>query len=214
MQIFLDTAIVDEIREAASWGIVDGVTTNPSLIARSGRKFEDAVKEICSVVDGPISAEVTSDDSAGMVKEAEHLAKIHKNIVIKVPTTPEGLKAIKELSKKGIKTNATLVFSANQALLVAKAGATYCSPFIGRLDDAGEEGMQLVAEIVKIYKNYSIKTKIIVASVRHPMHVVEAAVLGADIATVPFKVLKQMIKHPLTDIGIAKFKADWKKVPK
>lgn len=209
MKIFLDTADVGHIREAASWGVVDGVTTNPSLIARSGRDFKEVVKEICEIVDGPISAEVVSEDAEGMVKEAIGLDKLHKNTVIKIPTTEEGLKAIHALKKKSIKTNATLVFSANQALLVAKAGASYCSPFIGRLDDAGHYGMDLIEDVVEIYGNYGIKTEVIVASVRHPMHVVESAKIGAHIATVPFDVLKKMIKHQLTDIGMKKFLSDW-----
>lgn len=214
MKIFLDTANVDDIREANSWGIIDGVTTNPSLIAREGRDFKEVVEEICSIVDGPISAEVVSMDALGMVKEARPLAKIHDNITIKVPMTPEGLKATKELALRGIKTNVTLVFSANQALLAAKAGATFVSPFIGRLDDAGHDGMQVVRDIVAIYMNYAFDTEIIVASVRHPLHVIDAAKMGAHICTVPFKVLQLMAKHPLTDIGIEKFLADWDKVPK
>ena len=214
MKIFLDTANVEEIREASSWGIVDGVTTNPSLIAKEGRNFEDVVKEICSIVNGPISAEVISLDARGMVKEAKELAKIHENINIKIPVIPEGLKAIKELSARGIKTNATLVFSANQAILAAKAGATFASPFIGRLDDAGHDGMKVVHDIVQIYVNYAFDTEVIVASVRHPLHVIDAAKAGAHICTVPWKVLQLMVKHPLTDIGVERFLADWEKVPK
>lgn len=214
MKIFLDTANVDDIKEASSWGIVDGVTTNPSLIAREGRDFKEVVEEICSIVDGPISAEVVSEDAKGMIKEARDLAKIHENITIKIPMTPEGLKATKECAARGIKTNVTLVFSANQALLAAKAGATFVSPFVGRLDDGGHDGMQIVRDISHIYMNYAFDTEIIVASVRHPIHVLESAKAGAHIATVPFKVLKQMAKHPLTDIGIEKFLADWEKVPK
>jgi len=214
LKIFIDTAKVEEIRTANSWGIVDGVTTNPSLVHRSGRTFEECINEIVQIVDGPISAEVISLDSKGMVKEARELAKIHKNINIKIPITPEGLKAIKVLSQEGIKTNATLCFSANQAILVAKAGATFVSPFIGRLDDIGNEGMQIVREIVQIYKNYDFETKVIVASIRHPMHVIDAAKIGADIVTVPFDVLEKMVKHALTDVGIKRFLDDWAKVPK
>ncbi|KYK29880.1 MAG: transaldolase [Candidatus Proteinoplasmatales archaeon SG8-5] len=214
MKIFLDTANVEHIKEANSWGIIDGVTTNPSLIAREGRDFKEVVKEICAIVDGPISAEAVSPDARGMVKEGKELSKIHKNINIKIPMTAEGLKATKELTDLGIKTNVTLVFSPNQALLAAKAGATFVSPFIGRLDDAGHEGMQIVHDIVQIYLNYAFDTEIIVASVRHPLHVVESAKTGAHIATVPWDVLQKMVKHPLTDIGIEKFLADWEKVPK
>ncbi|EYE89805.1 transaldolase [Fervidicella metallireducens AeB] len=214
MKIFIDTANVDEIREAESWGILSGVTTNPSLIAKEGRDFVEVVKEITSIVDGPISAEVISLEHEGMVKEARELAKIHKNIVIKIPMTIEGLKAVKILSSEGIKTNVTLIFSSAQALLAAKAGATYVSPFLGRLDDIGMEGMNLIREIVTIFDNYGIETEIIAASVRHPMHAVEAALAGSHIATIPFNVLKQMTKHALTDIGIEKFLKDWEKVPK
>lgn len=214
MKIFLDTANIEEIREANSWGIIDGVTTNPSLIAKEGRNFEDVVKEICSIVNGPISAEVISLDAKGMVKEAKELAKLHENINIKIPVIPEGLKAIKELSARGIKTNATLVFSANQAILAAKAGASFVSPFIGRLDDAGHDGMKVVHDIVQIYVNYAFDTEVIVASVRHPLHVIDAAKAGAHICTVPWKVLQLMVKHPLTDIGVERFLADWGKVPK
>jgi len=214
MKIFLDTANVEHIKEANSWGIIDGVTTNPSLIAKEGRDFKEVVEEICSIVDGPISAEAVSMDAKGMVKEGRELAKIHENINIKIPMTAEGLKATKELTAKDIKTNVTLVFSPNQALLAAKAGATFVSPFIGRLDDAGHEGMQIVHDIVQIYLNYAYDTEIIVASVRHPVHVVEAAKTGARIATVPWNVLQLMVKHPLTDVGIDKFLADWEKFPK
>ncbi len=214
MKIFLDTANVNEIREAASWGILDGVTTNPSLIAKEGRKFVDVVKEITTLVDGPISAEVVSMEAEDMVREALPLAGIHPNITIKIPMCPEGLKAVKVLAGKKIKTNVTLVFSANQALLAAKAGATFVSPFVGRLDDASHVGMDLVREIIPIYQNYDFDTQVIVASVRNPLHVVEAAKAGAHVATVPFAVLKQMAAHPLTDIGIKKFLADWEKVPK
>ena len=214
MKIFLDTANIEQIKEANSWGIIDGVTTNPTLIAREGRKFEDVVREICEIVDGPISAEVVSLDAEGMVKEARELAKIHKNIVIKIPMTAEGLKAVKVLSAEGIKTNVTLVFQPSQALLAAKAGATYVSPFVGRLDDISNWGMDLVRTIVDIFKNYDFKTEVIVASVRNPTHVVEAALAGAHIATVPYKVLKQLVNHPLTDIGIERFLKDWETVPK
>jgi transaldolase len=214
MKIFLDTANVEHIKEANSWGIIDGVTTNPSLIAREGRSFKEVVEEICSIVDGPISAEAVSQDAKGMVKEGRELVKIHDNVNIKIPMTSEGLKAVRELTARDIDTNVTLVFSANQALLAAKAGATFVSPFIGRLDDAGHEGMQIVHDIVQIYLNYAFDTEIIVASVRHPLHVVEAAKTGAHISTVPWKVLQLMVKHPLTDIGIEKFLADWETVPK
>jgi len=215
MKLFIDTANVNEIREAHSWGIICGVTTNPSLIAKEGRDFKEVVNEICSIVDGPISAEVISLKAEGMIEEARDLAKIHKNIVIKIPMTAEGLKAVSVLSKEGIKTNVTLIFSAAQALLAAKAGATYVSPFVGRLDDIGQNGIELIKEIVQIFKNYpDIKTEIIAASIRHPIHVIEAAKAGAHIATVPFKVLEQMTKHALTDVGIERFLKDWEKVPK
>ncbi len=214
MKIFLDTANIDEIKEANSWGIIDGVTTNPSLIAREGKDFKEVVKEICSIVDGPISAEVVSMDAKGMVKEARELVKIHDNITIKIPMCAEGLKATKELSLRGIKTNVTLIFSANQALLAAKAGATFVSPFVGRLDDNGQEGMQIIRDIVQIFMNYGFDTEVIVASVRHPIHVIDSAKAGAHIVTLPLKVLKLMASHPLTDNGIEKFLADWEKVPK
>jgi transaldolase len=214
MKIFIDTANVEHIKEANSWGIIDGVTTNPSLIAKEGRDFKQVIKEITEIVDGPISAEVISLTADKMVPEAEKLAKMHKNIVIKVPMTAEGLKATKALSKKGIKTNVTLVFQPVQALLAAKAGATYVSPFVGRLDDISHVGMDIVRTICQIYKNYNYKTEIIVASVRHPNHVIEAALAGAHICTIPYNVLVQLVKHPLTDIGIDKFLADWEKVPK
>lgn len=212
MKIFVDSAVVDEVRKAAEWGLADGVTTNPTLVAKSGRDFRTVVKEICALVDGPVSAEVMSDDSAGMVKEALELAKIHKNVIIKVPMTPEGMKAVRELKKKGVKTNVTLVFSANQALIAAKAGADYVSPFVGRLDDKGEKGMDVVKDILQVYRNYGMKTKVIVASVRSVEHMKEAALLGADVATVPFRVLEEMFRHELTDAGIKKFKEDWEKV--
>lgn len=209
MKFFLDTANVEKIKEFAELGIVDGVTTNPSLIAKEGRDFHEVIKEICSIVDGPVSAEVISLEAEGMIKEARELAKIADNVVIKVPMTKEGLKAVNVLSKEGIKTNVTLVFSANQALMAAKAGASYVSPFVGRLDDIGHDGMKLIEDVVKIFRNYDIKTEVIVASVRHPMHALESAKIGADIATIPFDVLDKMFKHPLTDIGIEKFLKDW-----
>ena len=214
MKLFIDTANVNEIREAEAWGVICGVTTNPSLIAREGRDFVEVVKEITDIVDGPISAEVISLEHEGMIKEARELAKIHKNIVIKIPMTIEGLKAVKVLSKEGIKTNVTLIFSSAQALLAARAGATYVSPFLGRLDDVGMDGMYLIEEIVNIFDNYGIETEIIAASIRNPIHVEKAALAGAHIATVPFNVLQQMTKHPLTDIGIDRFLKDWEKVPK
>lgn len=209
MKFFIDTANVEEIKVANDLGVICGVTTNPSLIAKEGRDFIEVVKEITEIVDGPISAEVISLDAEGMVKEAEKLVQIHKNIVIKLPMTEEGLKATKILSKKGIKTNVTLIFSSVQALLAARAGATYVSPFVGRLDDIGQNGMDLIAEVVEIFKTNNIETQIIVASVRNPIHVSQAAILGADIATVPLKVIKQMTKHPLTDKGIENFLKDW-----
>jgi len=214
MKIFLDTANVEHIREASSWGIVDGVTTNPTLIAREKRNFRDVVEEICSIVDGPISAEVVSMKSEEMVKEAKELASIHKNIVIKVPIIPEGLKTMKKLKEMGIKTNATLVFSPNQALLAAKAGATYVSPFIGRLDDIGHIGMDIVRDIMIIFENYNFETQVIVASIRNPIHVIDAALIGAHIATVPYDTLQKMVKHSLTDVGIDRFLKDWETVPK
>ncbi len=214
VKLFIDTANVDEIRKANDMGVICGVTTNPSLIAKEGRVFEDVVKEITSIVDGPISAEVISLDSEGMIREAVELSKIHKNIIIKLPMTVEGLKAVKVLHKEKIKTNVTLIFSAGQALLAAKAGATYVSPFAGRLDDIGNDGMNLVKEIVDIFRNYEIDTEIIAASIRHPMHVIEAAKLGCHIATVPYKVILQLTKHPLTDKGIDQFLKDWETVPK
>lgn len=214
MKIFLDTANVEQIKEAASWGILDGVTTNPTLMATEKRAYDEIVKDIVTIVDGPISAEAVCTTADEIVKEAMALSKMHKNIVVKIPMCIEGLKAVKRLSKEGVKTNVTLVFSANQALLAAKAGATYVSPFVGRLDDISGHGMKLVEQIVKVYRNYGFKTQIIVASVRHPIHVLEAALMGADIATVPFDVLKKMTQHSLTDIGIEKFKSDYEKLPK
>ena len=214
MQLFIDTANIDEIREAASWGVVSGVTTNPSLIAKERRDFKTVVKEISEIVDGPISAEVLSETADQMIPEARDLAKIAKNIVIKIPMTREGLKAVKVLTKEGIKTNVTLVFSATQGLMAALAGATYVSPFIGRLDDISTDGMDLVADLVTIIENYGLETKVIAASVRHPMHVLEAAKASSHIATVPCKVLETMLNHPLTDAGIKRFKDDWAKVQK
>lgn len=212
MKIFIDSANVQKIRELNDLGLIDGVTTNPTLVSTEGKPFRQILKEICSIVDGPISAETVSLDAKGMLAEADELVKIHKNIVIKIVNTPEGLKAVKALSKKGIKTNVTVTFSALQALLAAKAGATYISPFIGRIDDTGHDGMQVVRDIVQIYKNYGYKTQVLVASVRHPIHVLEAAKIGADIVTCPPDVIEKMYRHPLTDIGIKRFLDDWKKV--
>jgi hypothetical protein len=212
MKFFIDTANVDEIKEINNWGVIDGVTTNPSLIAKEKRDFKQVIKEIASIVDGPISAEVISLDSKNMVNEARELAKINKNIIIKIPMTEEGLKAVNILSKENIKTNVTLVFSATQALLASKAGASYVSPFLGRLDDISTDGMNLIEDICQIFSIYDIDTQIIAASVRTPMHVLQIAKSGADIATVPYKVFKQMLKHPLTDIGIEKFLKDWESV--
>lgn len=212
MKLFIDTANIDEIREINEWGVISGVTTNPSLVAKEGRDLKEVIHEITSIVDGPISAEVISLEKDGMVKEARELAKIHPNIVIKIPMTKEGLKAVNILSKEGIKTNVTLVFSPNQALLAAKAGATYVSPFIGRLDDIGNEGMDVIHDIVEMFEIHNIDTEIIAASIRHPMHVVEAAKAGAHIATIPYKVFTQMLNHPLTDIGIERFLKDWEKL--
>jgi transaldolase len=219
MKLFIDTADLNEIKEIASWGILDGVTTNPTLLAKSGRSFQEVIDEIFDLVDGPISLEVLSEKADDMRKEAKQIIskipqKYRKNVAIKIPMTPEGLKAVKALSKEGIKTNVTLIFSANQALLAAKAGATFVSPFIGRLDDNGQEGMQVIEEIMDIFCNYDIETEVIVASIRHPIHVIEAARLGADIATVPPDVIRKMAKHPLTDAGIQSFLNDWKKVKK
>ena len=214
MKIFIDTANLDQIKEINSWGILDGVTTNPTLVAKEGCDFETRVRDICQVVDGPISAEAVSMEAEGMIKEARQLSKIHKNIIVKIPMTSEGLKAVKVLSKEGIKTNVTLVFSPNQALLAAKAGATYVSPFVGRLDDISHDGMAIVRDIVTIFRNYGFKTQVIAASMRHPVHVTEAALAGAHVATIPYDVLKKMIKHNLTDEGIQKFLNDWEKVPK
>lgn len=209
MKFFIDSANLDEIRRAANMGLVDGVTTNPSLVAKEGINFEKRLAEICEVVDGPISAEVVATDSASMLREGRALAKIHQNIVVKAPLTPEGLVATKTLSSEGIKVNVTLCFSAVQALLAAKAGASFISPFVGRLDDISTDGMQLIRDIRTIYSNYGFKTEILVASIRHPIHVLEAAKIGADVATMPYKVFEQLTKHPLTDIGLKNFLKDW-----
>lgn len=212
MKIFIDTANIEEIKEAVSWGVVDGVTTNPSLAAKEGKDFKKLLEEIINLLDGPISAEVISLEMNGMLKEARELSQIHKNVVIKIPLIKEGIKAVKILSLEGIKTNVTLCFSAAQALLAAKAGASYISPFVGRLDDVSFNGMELVSQISQIYRNYNYSTEIIVASVRNPIHVLDSALIGADIATVPFKVIDQLFNHPLTDIGIEKFLKDWNKL--
>ena len=211
MKFFIDTANIEEIKEANAMGMVDGVTTNPSLIAKEGRDFKEIIAEICKIVDGPISAEVISLDTEGMVREARDLARIHDNIVVKIPMTVEGLKAVRQLTSEGIKTNVTLIFSPLQALMAAKAGATYVSPFVGRLDDLSQEGMQLVEQIVEIYSNYAFDTEIIVASIRNPLHVLDSALIGADIATIPFNVLSKLASHVLTDKGIKAFLDDWKK---
>ncbi len=212
MKIFLDTANLEQIKEAASWGLVDGVTTNPTLVSKENMKFEDLIKKICSVVPGPVSVECVSTKAKDIVKEAKGLAQLADNVAVKIPICVEGLKATKVLSGEGIKVNTTLIFSSNQALLAAKAGTAFVSPFIGRLDDISHEGMNLIDEIVAIFNNYGFETEIIVASIRHPLHVVEAALAGADIATIPFPVLDKMVKHPLTDIGMEKFLKDWGKV--
>jgi len=212
MKIFLDTGNIEEVRQAASLGVLDGVTTNPSLIAKESGDFKDIVREICKIVDGPVSAEVVATDTEGMLKEGRELAKIHQHVVVKIPILPAGLRAIHQLKKEGIRTNCTLVFSANQALLAAKAGASMVSPFIGRLDDASWNGMDLIRDICAIYANYDFDTEVLTASIRHPLHVVEAALAGSDIATMPYKVFEQMVKHPLTDIGLERFLADWEKV--
>lgn len=209
MRFFIDTANVNEIREVNEWGVLAGVTTNPSLVAKEGRDFVETLKEIIDIIDGPISAEVISLEAEGMIEEGEKLASLSKNIVIKVPMTVEGLKAVKHFTKKKIKTNVTLVFSATQALLAARAGATYVSPFLGRLDDISQDGLQLISDISEIFEMHDIETEIISASVRHPLHVVECAKMGADIATIPYKIFKQMAQHPLTDAGIERFLADW-----
>jgi transaldolase len=214
MKFFIDTADVKEIRAAWEMGVVDGVTTNPSLIAKTGRGFEETIKDICAIVDGPISAEVVGLAAPEMIAEGRQLAALHRNIVVKIPMTTEGMKAVKALTAEGIRTNVTLCFSANQALLAAKAGATYISPFVGRLDDISQDGMDLIRDIVLIYRNYGFATQVLVASVRNPVHVLESARIGAHVATVPFSVINQLAQHPLTDAGIKKFLADWEKVPK
>jgi len=211
MKFFIDTANINEIKEAAALGILDGVTTNPSLVSKEGKDFRKLLDEILAIVDGPVSAEVISTDYEGILKEAHELSKMHKNIVVKVPLIKEGLKAVRTLSNESIKTNVTLCFSASQALLAAKAGATYISPFVGRLDDISHDGMELISQIVQIYKNYSYKTEVLVASIRHPLHLVEAALMGADVCTMPFSVIDKLFNHPLTDIGLEKFLSDWKK---
>jgi transaldolase len=211
MKIFLDTANVAEIKEAASLGVLDGVTTNPSLVAKEKRDFKQVLEEICSTVKGPVSAEVVSTDYSGMVREGQELAKIHPNIVVKVPIIKEGLKAIKTLSSEGIRINCTLIFQPMQALLAAKAGATFVSPFIGRLDDVSQAGMEIISQMRQIFDNYTIETEILAASLRHPMHALEAALLGADIGTMPYSVFEQLIKHPLTDVGLKRFLEDWEK---
>lgn len=213
MQIFLDTGNVEEIKQALDIGILDGVTTNPSLISKTGRPFLEVAREILSLVDGPVSLETVSLNADGMVKEAKMLAELGDNVVAKIPMTPEGMKAVRMLEDEGIPTNVTLVFSPTQALLAAKAGATYVSPFVGRLDDVSNDGMKIIREIKQIFDNYSIETQIIVASVRHPMHVLEAALIGADICTMPFEVYKKLFQHPLTEKGIDLFLKDWEKVP-
>jgi len=214
MKLFIDTAMIDEIKEAWSWGILDGVTTNPTHVAASGKKFHQVIEEICSIVDGPISAEAVSLDAAGIVKEAKEISKIHKNIVVKVPVIREGIKATKQLTELGIKTNLTLNFNASQALLAAKVGAAYISPFVGRLDYINQVGMDLVRQIKQIYCNYGYKTEIIVAAIRHPEHVLQSALIGADICTMRFDIMKMLYDHPLTDQGLEQFLKDWEKVPK
>jgi transaldolase len=214
MKFFIDTADLDEIREIASLGMLDGVTTNPSLVAKTGRRLHDVIADICEIVDGPGSAEAVSDRAEDLIAEGRDLASIHGNVVVKVPLTLDGLKACRTLTSEGTGVNVTLCFSAAQALLAAKSGATFISPFIGRLDDVSTSGMQLIEQVVQIYQNYDFKTEVLVASVRHPMHIVEAAMVGADVATIPYAVIKQLVKHPLTDVGIEKFLADWAKVPK
>jgi transaldolase len=213
MKFFIDTADVNEIRQAQDMGLLDGVTTNPSLIAKTGRKFEDVIVEICEIVDGPISAEVVSTDYQGMIKEAKALSEIHKNIIVKIPLITEGLKATRWCTDNGIGTNVTLCFSPVQAMMAAKAGASFISPFVGRLDDISHDGMDLIGQIVQIYDNYGFDTEVLVASVRHPMHVTTAALMGAHVATIPFSVLGKLAHHPLTQIGLEKFLADWEKVP-
>ena len=212
MKFFIDTANINEIKEAAALGILDGVTTNPSLVSKEGKDFRKLLDEILAIVDGPVSAEVIATDYNGIMKEAVEYSKIHKNIVVKVPLIKEGLKAVKTLSDEGIKTNVTLCFSPSQALLAAKAGATYISPFVGRLDDISISGMELISQIVQIYRNYDYKTQVLVASIRHPLHLVDAALIGADVCTMPFNVIEKLFNHPLTDLGLEKFLSDWKKL--
>jgi transaldolase len=213
MKFFIDTADVEEIRKAHAMGVLDGVTTNPSLLAKVGRGLEETIREICTIVDGPVSAECVSLEAPELIKEGRTLAKIHDNVVVKIPMGVEGMKAVKALTAEGIRTNVTLCFSANQALLSAKAGATYISPFVGRLDDISQDGMELIAHIIEIYQNYDFTTQVLVASIRNPVHVLQAARMGADVATLPYNVITQLANHPLTDIGIKKFLADWEKVP-
>jgi transaldolase len=212
MKFFIDTANINEIKEAAALGILDGVTTNPSLVAKEGKDFRKLLDEILAIVDGPVSAEVISTDYAGILKEAHEYSAIHHNIVVKVPLIKEGLKAVRTLASENIKTNVTLCFSPSQALLAAKAGATYVSPFVGRLDDISHDGMELISQIVQIYKNYDYKTEVLVASIRHPLHLVEAALMGAHVSTMPFSVIDKLFNHPLTDLGLEKFLSDWKKL--
>ncbi|MBI2822688.1 MAG: fructose-6-phosphate aldolase [Acidobacteria bacterium] len=214
MKFFLDTANLEEIREAASWGILDGVTTNPSLVQKEGKTFQRLIEEICRIVDGPVSAEVVSTDTAGMLREGEELSRIHSNVTVKIPFIKAGIPAIKGLSEKGIPVNVTLIFSPLQALMAAKAGATFVSPFVGRLDDIAHDGMEVVGQIVEIFDNYDFGTEVLVASCRNPLHVLDAARMGASIATMPFKVLEQILRHPLTDIGLKRFLEDWEKLPK
>jgi len=214
MQIFIDTAQLEEIREAASWGILDGVTTNPTLVAKSGKRLEDVIPMICEIVNGPVSAECIEMESLKMIPEARKLAKIHPNVVVKVPLTLEGLKCVKAVSSEGIKTNVTLCFSAAQGMLAAKAGATYISPFVGRLDDLAHVGLEIVQELVTIYHNYGYPTQVLTASVRHPRHVIDAALMGSHVATIPFKILQQLVKHPMTDIGVETFLKDYKNAQK
>jgi transaldolase len=213
MKFFIDTADVGEIRKANAMGVIDGVTTNPSLVSKTGRRFREVLEEIVTIIDGPISAEVVTLEAPKMIAEGKELAKIHKNIVVKIPMTTEGLVATKALTSEGIKVNMTLIFSAMQGLLAAKAGATYASPFIGRLDDISQDGMELVADLVQIYDNYDYETQVLAASIRHPIHLVQAAKIGAQVATIPFAIIEQLAKHPLTDSGLKKFLSDWEKVP-
>jgi len=214
MEIFLDSADLDEIRDVAAMGVIDGITTNPSLIAKTGRPLKDVIVDICKIVDGPISAEVLATDYEGIVREGRELAKLHKNVVVKVPLIAEGLKAVKTFTSEGIKTNVTLCFSVTQGLLAAKAGATYISPFVGRVDDISGDGMDLIEQLVTVYANYGLKTKVLAASIRHPRHVVECLMLGAHVGTLPRNVILQLVQHPLTDLGLAKFLEDAKKIPK